>query len=201
MDHTSPNFLPSLKLMCTKGTTEYMAFMTQAGMCMAGCSGDDPELFVEEFAGACAWYAEHANDTCASDVASTAAVNTASLTSSANLTSSASSATLTSINTAVPTMSSNGFSSMNATSSTISVLTVTVTQTYTLQPACSSNNSMPTTGSPMSLATPTVSSSASSVAQSSVVADVRILGATSDAKNLKISTCTILVTGLAVLLI
>ncbi|KAI9472291.1 MAG: hypothetical protein EXX96DRAFT_653426 [Benjaminiella poitrasii] len=64
MDHASSVFLDSLKLMCTKGTSEYLAFMTEAGMCMAGCP-DDPTLFVDEFAGACAWYAEHKDDTCA----------------------------------------------------------------------------------------------------------------------------------------
>lgn len=63
MDHTSPNFLASLTLMCNKGTSEYLAFMSKAGMCMAGCS-DDPELFNAEFAGACAWWAIHKNDSC-----------------------------------------------------------------------------------------------------------------------------------------
>lgn len=63
MDHTSSNFIPSLTLMCNKGTSEYLAFMSKAGMCMAGCS-DDPELFNAEFAGACAWWAIHKNDTC-----------------------------------------------------------------------------------------------------------------------------------------
>ncbi|KAI9472272.1 MAG: hypothetical protein EXX96DRAFT_351115 [Benjaminiella poitrasii] len=68
MDHTSSVFLDSLKLMCTKGTSEYLAFMSEAGMCMAGCP-DDPALFVNEFADACSWYAEHKNDTCSSTVA------------------------------------------------------------------------------------------------------------------------------------
>lgn len=63
MDHTSPNFIPSLTLMCNKGTSEYLAFMSKAGMCMAACS-DDPELFNAEFAGACAWWATHKNDKC-----------------------------------------------------------------------------------------------------------------------------------------
>lgn len=56
MDAASPYFLDSLKLMCTKGTSEYTAFMTQGGMCMAGCK-DDPTFFVEEFTDACTWYA------------------------------------------------------------------------------------------------------------------------------------------------
>lgn len=63
MDHTSSNFIASLTLMCNKGTSEYLAFMSKAGMCMAGCT-DDPELFNAEFAGACAWWAIHKNDTC-----------------------------------------------------------------------------------------------------------------------------------------
>ncbi|KAI8971509.1 hypothetical protein BDF20DRAFT_884888 [Mycotypha africana] len=70
MDHTSENFLPSLKLMCTKGTSEYLAFMTQAGMCMAKCP-DDPTLFSNEFAGACAWYEQHKNDQCGSSAVTT----------------------------------------------------------------------------------------------------------------------------------
>lgn len=64
MDSTSPLFLDSLKLMCTKGTPAYTSFMTAAGMCMMTCTGDDPNLFFTEFAGACAWYGEHKNDTC-----------------------------------------------------------------------------------------------------------------------------------------
>ncbi|GAN03003.1 hypothetical protein MAM1_0032c02453 [Mucor ambiguus] len=63
MDHTSPNFISSLTLMCNKGTSEYLAFMSKAGMCMAGCP-DDQSLFNNEFAGACAWWAEHKNDKC-----------------------------------------------------------------------------------------------------------------------------------------
>ncbi|CEP12857.1 hypothetical protein [Parasitella parasitica] len=70
MDHTSPNFITSLSLMCNKGTSEYLAFMSKAGMCMAGCP-DDPELFNSEFAGACAWWAIHKNDSCGGSSAST----------------------------------------------------------------------------------------------------------------------------------
>lgn len=64
MDHTSPLFLSSLALMCNKTGPNYRAFMTAAGTCMAGCSGDDPTLFAQEFAGACAWWAIHKDDTC-----------------------------------------------------------------------------------------------------------------------------------------
>ncbi|KAG2236094.1 hypothetical protein BDF21DRAFT_398695 [Thamnidium elegans] len=64
MDNTSPLFLDSLKLMCTKGTPEYTGFMTAAGTCMMTCSGDDPALFFAEFSNACAWYAAHKDDTC-----------------------------------------------------------------------------------------------------------------------------------------
>lgn len=63
MDHTSPNFIKSLTLMCNKGTSEYLAFMSKAGMCMAGCP-DDQALFNNEFAGACAWWAQHKDDKC-----------------------------------------------------------------------------------------------------------------------------------------
>lgn len=64
MDHASPLFLDSLALMCTKTGPNYVAFMTAAGTCMVGCTGDDPTLFAQEFQGACAWYAEHKDDTC-----------------------------------------------------------------------------------------------------------------------------------------
>lgn len=47
---------------------------------MAGCK-DDPQLFVEEFADACTWYAEHKNDECASD-SSDSSADTATETSS-----------------------------------------------------------------------------------------------------------------------
>lgn len=63
-DPASPNFIKSLSLMCNKGSAEYMAFMTKAGMCMVSCS--NPESFSQEFASACAWWQEHKNDSCGS---------------------------------------------------------------------------------------------------------------------------------------
>lgn len=66
MDSTSPLFIDSLSLMCTKTGPNYIKFMTAAGTCMAKCTGDDPESFNKEFAGACAWWADHKNDVCAS---------------------------------------------------------------------------------------------------------------------------------------
>ncbi|KAG2233453.1 hypothetical protein INT48_008859 [Thamnidium elegans] len=63
MDPASDKFIPSLKLMCSKGTPQYTAFMSKAGMCMMKCS-DPQELFNNEFAGACGWYAEHKDDVC-----------------------------------------------------------------------------------------------------------------------------------------
>ncbi|KAI8970310.1 hypothetical protein BDF20DRAFT_826256 [Mycotypha africana] len=62
MDHTSPLFLDSLALMCNKAGPNYMNFMTNAGMCMAKCTGDDPDLFTAEFTAACAWWNKHKND-------------------------------------------------------------------------------------------------------------------------------------------
>lgn len=59
MDHNSPNFIPSLTLMCDKTAPAYRSFMTKAGTCMAQCKNDDPELFNKEFAGACAWWKTH----------------------------------------------------------------------------------------------------------------------------------------------
>ncbi|KAI8882177.1 hypothetical protein K501DRAFT_273902 [Backusella circina FSU 941] len=64
MDSTSPLFIDSLELMCDRNGTNYRTFMTNAGMCMASCTGDDPELFNAEWSGACAWWAEHKDDTC-----------------------------------------------------------------------------------------------------------------------------------------
>lgn len=63
MDPTSDKFIPSLKLMCSKGTSQYTAFMSKAGMCMMKCN-DPQELFNNEFAGACGWYAAHKDDVC-----------------------------------------------------------------------------------------------------------------------------------------
>ncbi|KAL9551467.1 hypothetical protein MBANPS3_004257 [Mucor bainieri] len=82
MDHTSPNFIPSLTLMCNKGTAEYLAFMSKAGMCMASCT-DDQALFNNEFAGACAWWAEHKNDKCG-EVGASSSNSTASASGSAS---------------------------------------------------------------------------------------------------------------------
>lgn len=64
MDHTSPLFVSSLAIMCNKTGPNYRAFMTKAGTCMSKCTGDDPELFNQEFQGACAWWNVHKNDTC-----------------------------------------------------------------------------------------------------------------------------------------
>ncbi|KAI9357888.1 hypothetical protein BD770DRAFT_410702 [Pilaira anomala] len=93
MDHTSDKFLDSLKLMCTKGTSQYTAFMTKAGMCMMGCT-DPQELFNNEFAGACAWYAEHKDDKCAEEgsASGNTSANAAATSASAPATTGASSA-------------------------------------------------------------------------------------------------------------
>ncbi|KAI7889702.1 uncharacterized protein EV154DRAFT_513815 [Mucor mucedo] len=85
MDSTSEKFLPSLKVMCTKGTSQYTAFMTTAGMCMATCS-DPVELFNAEFAGACAWYAEHKDDVCAGDAVTTTTAAAVTTTTAAAVT-------------------------------------------------------------------------------------------------------------------
>ncbi|KAI8365775.1 hypothetical protein BD560DRAFT_332482 [Blakeslea trispora] len=78
MDPDSPLFIKSLSIMCNKGTPEYLAFMTKAGMCMVNCP-DDPTLFNTEFSGACSWYNQHKNDTCvSSDALSTSASNSSS---------------------------------------------------------------------------------------------------------------------------
>ncbi|CEP16986.1 hypothetical protein [Parasitella parasitica] len=86
MNFSSPLFLDSLKLMCTKYTADYMPFMTKAGTCMAACTSDDPEYFNAEFAGACAWYAQHSGDTCASDTTAAQTTITAVQTTTATQT-------------------------------------------------------------------------------------------------------------------
>ncbi|KAI8878277.1 hypothetical protein K501DRAFT_196255, partial [Backusella circina FSU 941] len=77
MDHTSPDFIASLTLMCDKSGSNYGSFMATAGMCMAGCAGDDPELFNTEWAGACAWYETHKNDQCTTGSGNATATTTA----------------------------------------------------------------------------------------------------------------------------
>lgn len=64
MDSASPLFIASLEIMCDKTSANYRTFMTNAGTCMAQCTGDDPELFNAEFRDACAWWAIHKDDTC-----------------------------------------------------------------------------------------------------------------------------------------
>lgn len=90
MDSTSEKFVESLKLMCSKGTPEYSEFMTVAGSCMMTCKGDNPELFVAEHAGACAWYGAHKDDVCAGE-----ATTSGNVTTSAAATSASTSATTT----------------------------------------------------------------------------------------------------------
>ncbi|KAI8056516.1 uncharacterized protein B0P05DRAFT_591311 [Gilbertella persicaria] len=92
MDPDSPLFIQSLSIMCNKGTSEYLAFMTKAGICMVNCP-DDPTLFNTEFAGACAWYTEHKNDTCviaSTNTSSTSSSSSSSSVSNSNATSGAS---------------------------------------------------------------------------------------------------------------
>jgi hypothetical protein len=111
MDHTSPKFLDSLKLMCTKGTSEYMAFMTKAGMCMTRCTNDPQELFINEFAGACGWYSAHKDDVCGAEPATPPAATTTSASTLPIPTPPASGTTYVPIHTGapvVPSPSNNG---------------------------------------------------------------------------------------------
>ncbi|KAG1315124.1 hypothetical protein G6F64_000906 [Rhizopus arrhizus] len=101
-DKSSPQFLKSLTLMCQKGTSDYTSFMTKAGICMVSCA--NPELFNAEFAGACAWWQAHKDDTCAAEstTSKTLAITTSPTTTftesiSTTLKSSASTTTTTSI--------------------------------------------------------------------------------------------------------
>ncbi|CAO3683055.1 unnamed protein product [Rhizopus stolonifer] len=64
MDYTSELFIKSLSIMCNKTGPNYTSFMTTAGICMAGCTESNPDDFNNEFAGACAWWNVHKNDTC-----------------------------------------------------------------------------------------------------------------------------------------
>ncbi|KAI9337090.1 hypothetical protein BD770DRAFT_300421, partial [Pilaira anomala] len=71
MDSKSELFVKSLTVMCDKSSSNYGSFMATAGMCMVACAGDDPELFNAEWAGACAWWADHKNDKCAAATTTT----------------------------------------------------------------------------------------------------------------------------------
>ncbi|KAI9282081.1 hypothetical protein BC943DRAFT_329134 [Umbelopsis sp. AD052] len=77
-DPTSTNFVKSLSFQCEKGTPNYMAFMTSAGVCMTSCSTDDQSAFKTEFQQACQWYTSHTNDTCSGTSATTSSTSGAS---------------------------------------------------------------------------------------------------------------------------
>lgn len=141
MDPASPNFLDSLKLMCIKGTSEYMAFMTKAGMCMAGCS-DSQELFVNEFAGACQWYALHKDDVCGAE----------------SITEPVATTTAPPADTTTTAPSTNNASSVPSSGSSSSA-PVAVSSSV---PAASNNNTVPAISGASSPATSNAQSSASS---------------------------------------
>lgn len=85
-DPASSNFINSLAFQCEKGTPNYMAFMTSAGMCMTSCSADDQAAFKTEFQQACQWYTSHSNDTCSgSSSNSSSASSTTATSGSVNL--------------------------------------------------------------------------------------------------------------------
>ncbi|KAG0167863.1 hypothetical protein DFQ28_002728 [Apophysomyces sp. BC1034] len=69
-DPASPKFIESLSYQCAKGTTTYTAFMTDAGICMMGCSKDEQTAFGKEFQVACQWYSDHKDDKCDGSAAS-----------------------------------------------------------------------------------------------------------------------------------
>ncbi|CAO3699888.1 unnamed protein product [Rhizopus stolonifer] len=131
-DSSSQNFLKSLTIMCNKGTSEYMAFMTKAGMCMVSCA--NPDLFNQEFASACAWWQLHKSDTCDATSVTTAEVTTTT-TTAAEITASSSStvdtpssstATTTSIQSE-STSTSNSATTANIMTASSGVISVPVT--------------------------------------------------------------------------
>ncbi|KAL7325210.1 hypothetical protein PS15p_207726 [Mucor circinelloides] len=136
MDHTSELFLDSLALMCNKSGPNYGSFMAAAGMCMAGCTGDDPELFNAEFAGACAWWNTHKNDKC---TAATTTAKTTSSTSTSSTKTSSSTSKSSSTSVSSTSVSSTKVSTTGAVSTTASTTSagptggagVTVTKTIT----------------------------------------------------------------------
>ncbi|KAI9357889.1 hypothetical protein BD770DRAFT_472718 [Pilaira anomala] len=163
MDHTSEKFLDSLKLMCTKTTAEYTQFMTTAGMCMIACAGDDPELFNKEFAGACAWYAEHKNDKCAEETTTT--------TTAAAGTSTTASASETTTTTVDPTVSSV----VAAASSAVSAVQSAASAVSSVASAASSIIAASNSANPS--ASPSDVTSAASKMQMSGVAMALVAGA------------------------
>lgn len=142
MDHTSDKFLASLKIMCVKGTVQYTAFMTTAGMCMAGCS-DAQELFIAEFAGACAWYDIHKSDTCSADAV------VATTTPSAETTTTATASAET---TTAATASAEATTTATASAETTTAATASGTSSFVSH-----------TGAPASAATAIASGASSSV--------------------------------------
>ncbi|KAG2233456.1 hypothetical protein INT48_008862 [Thamnidium elegans] len=136
MDSSSENFLPSLKLMCTKNVPAFTEFMTVAGTCMMGCAGDDPELFNAEFAGACAWYASHKDDACATETTTTAAAVVTTTTSVAATTTVAPGAT-----TGAPVVSpvSSGISAASSGASVLASSGVSVRPSASVSPSASSD--------------------------------------------------------------
>ena len=142
MDHTSPKFLESLSIMCTKGTPEYTAFMTKAGMCMVGCAGDDPEKFNAEFAGACTWYAAHKDDKCDGKevvATTTAAPAETTTTPAASSATSAASAAASNASSAASAVASAVSSAQSAVASAVSSA-VNPPASASAKPSASANN-------------------------------------------------------------
>ncbi|CAO3610744.1 unnamed protein product [Mucor hiemalis] len=125
MDSKSEKFLDSLALMCNKSGPNYGSFMAAAGMCMAGCTGDDPELFNKEFAGACAWWGTHKNDKC------DAGATTTTTTKSATTTGGASTTGASTTGASTTGASTTGASTTGGATTTGAVTTATTTATAT----------------------------------------------------------------------
>ncbi|KAK4509030.1 uncharacterized protein ATC70_007379 [Mucor velutinosus] len=139
MDHTSELFLDSLALMCNKSGPNYGSFMATAGMCMARCTGDDPELFNAEFAGACAWWNTHKNDKCS------AATTTVKTTSSSTTTKTSSSTTKAST-TGASSTSAATTSAATTSAATTSAATTSAATTSAATTSAATTSAVPTGG-------------------------------------------------------
>ncbi|KAI8099977.1 uncharacterized protein BX664DRAFT_245715, partial [Halteromyces radiatus] len=64
-DPASPNFIKSVGISCSKGTPDYIAFMTKAGTCWLSCPKEQQDAYTQkEFKESCTWYNQHKDDKC-----------------------------------------------------------------------------------------------------------------------------------------
>ncbi|KAG1445135.1 hypothetical protein G6F56_010017 [Rhizopus delemar] len=180
-DSSSQNFLKSLTIMCNKGTSEYMAFMTKAGMCMVSCA--NPDLFNQEFASACAWWQLHKSDACDATSVTTAEVTTNTMTATIT-TSSSSAVTPSSSSTVTPSSSSI----VDTPSSSTAVTTSIQSESTSTSNSATTANVM--TASSGVISVPVTTASASDLNVTSVVSSAGSVSSDSHAPSASQSNTT-----------